>query len=188
MCCDIHAAANVQYVRTYSTAVVSLVSLGMQAQTKGSVHMYCNTRAYTIMCMYTACFMHCERQYRPAVGSPATHLYLIPFVCYKVGPPNTDRRYFQCAFCCKSLPSTGVTDHHPPLWLLPINEEDICGALGPHQVGYVYQLMEGRGGEGEGRGGERKGREGRGGGGEGRGEKGREEGRRRKERSGERRR
>ena len=98
--------------------------------------------------------MHCERQYRPAVGSPAAHLYLIPFVCYKVGPPNTDRRYFQCALCCKSLPSTGVTDHHPPLWLLPINEEDICGALGPHQVGYVYQLMGGRGGEGRGVGGE----------------------------------
>ena len=106
--------------------------------------------------------MHCTRHYRPAVGSPATHLYLIPFICYKVGPPNTDRWYFQCALCCESLTTTGVTDHHPPLWLLPINEEDVCGALGPHQVGYVYQLTgEGRGGEGKGRGGEkREGREG----------------------------
>lgn len=133
VCCDLHPAANVR-----STAVVSLDSLGMQAQTQG----FCAHALY-----HTACFMHCKRQYvqyRPAVGSPTTHLYLIPFVGYKVGPPNTDRRYFQCALCRESLPTTGVTDHHPPLWLLPINEEDICGALGPHHVGYVYQLMEGR--------------------------------------------
>ena len=115
----------------------------MQALTELMLHIYTCTASHSMSPTP-------QESMKCALGCPLTHLYLIPFVCYKVCPPNADGRYFECAPCRVAPPTTGVTDDHPPFRLLPINEEHICGALGPQQVHYVHQLMEG-GREGRGR-------------------------------------